>query len=213
MREQRTSGTRVGNLARSPRLLALVLGALVAAVPVVASAQEGESGGIAALGFNLPGLIAQLVNFTILMVILRLFLYRPFMRILDERKQRIAEGIEKAEEAASAASASESESARLIEEARAEARDFVARAQESAQELRTELETRARQDAEQIVSRARDEIALERDQAIQQLRGEFADLTIRAAERVVGQSLDREAHQRLIDETLVDSNFAGDGNN
>ena len=213
MREQRTFGTRVADRARSPRLLALALGALVAAVPVVASAQEAESGGIAALGFNLPGLIAQLVNFTILMVVLRLFLYRPFMRILDERKQRIAEGIEKAEQAASAASASESESARLIEEARAEARDFVARAQESAQELRTELETRARQDAEQIVSRARDEIALERDQAIQLLRGEFADLTIRAAERVVGQSLDRSAHQRLIDETLVDSNFAGDGNN
>ena len=212
MRDQRTSGRRTGSLARSPRLLALVFGALAAAVPATVSAQE-EATGIAALGFNLPGLIAQLVNFTILLVILRLFLYGPFMRILDERKQRIAEGIEKAEEAASAASASESESARLIEEARAEARDFVARAQESAQELRTELETRARQDAEQIVSRARDEIALERDQAIQLLRGEFADLTIRAAERVVGQSLDRDAHQRLIDETLVDSNFSGDGNN
>lgn len=211
MREQRTFGTRVTDRARSPRLLALALGALAAAVPVVASAQEAT--GIAALGFNLPGLIAQLVNFTILMVVLRIFLYRPFMRILDDRKQRIAEGIEKAEQAASAASASESESARLIEEARAEGRELVSRAQDSAQELRTELETRARQDAEQIVSRARDEIVLERDQAIQLLRGEFADLTIRAAERVVGQSLDREAHQRLIDETLVDSNFAGDGNN
>lgn len=212
MREQRTSGTRVGSLARSPRLLALILGALAAAVPTVAFAAP-EATGIAALGFNLPGLIAQLVNFTILMVVLRIFLYRPLMRVLDERKRRIVEGIEKAEQAASAASASESESARLIEEARAEARELVSRAQESAQELRTELETRARQDAEQIVSRARDEIALERDQAIQLLRGEFADLTIRAAERVVGQSLDRDAHQRLIDETLVDSNSFGDGNN
>jgi F-type H+-transporting ATPase subunit b len=197
---------------RSPRLLGLLAGGVAAATPAAVHAAE-ESGGIAALGFNVPGLIAQLVNFLILLILLRLFLYRPFMRILDERKQRIAEGLEKAEEAASAASASESESARLVEEARGEGRELVARAQESAQELRTELEARARQDADQIVTRAREAIEFERDQAIQQLRGEFADLTIRAAERVVGQSLDREAHQRLIDETLVDSSFSRDGNN
>lgn len=79
--------------------------------------------------------------------------------------------------------------------------------------MREELETQARADAEQIVSRARDEIVLEREQAIQQLRGEFADLTIRAAERVVGQSLDRAAHQRLIDEVLVEGNLGQDGSN
>ena len=88
---------------------------------------------------------------------------------------------------------------------RAEGQEAVRRAQESAARLREELEARARQDADQIVARAREEVALERDQAIEQLRREFADLTITAAERVINQSLDRQAHQRLIDEVLVNS--------
>ena len=77
--------------------------------------------------------------------------------------------------------------------------------------LRQELEDRARQDAEQILTRARQEVQAERDRAIQQLHQEFADLTIIAAERVIGQSLDRAAHQRLIDEVLVGDELANGG--
>ncbi len=58
-----------------------------------------------------------------------------------------------------------------------------------------------------MLERARTEIQLERDQAIAELRGEFADLTVSAAEKVIGQSLDRQAHQRLIDEVLAESTF------
>ena len=185
-------------------LWAPLLGVGLAMVPAVAAAQE-ESGGIAALGFNLPGLIQNLVNFTILLVVLRLFLYNPLFRVLDERKRRIQEGIDRASEAASTAAESEAEARRILEQARAEGQEAVRRAQDGAARLREELEARARQDADQIVARARDEIALERDQAIEQLRREFADLTITAAERVINQSLDRQAHQRLIDEVLVNS--------
>jgi F-type H+-transporting ATPase subunit b len=60
-----------------------------------------------------------------------------------------------------------------------------------------------------VLERATAEIQLERDRAIADLRGEFADITVRAAERVIGQSLDRQSHQRIIDETLAESNFGG----
>ncbi len=199
-------------LARWPsarsRFAAALAGASLAALPAVTQAQEAEgSGGIAALGFNLPGLIAQLINFALLLVVLRLFLYKPVLNLLDERKRRIQEGLERAEQAAEQALASEGEARRVVEEARAEGQQAVARAQEAAQRLRVELEERARADADQIVQRAREEVRTERDQAIQQLRAEFTDLTIAAAERVIGQSLDRAAHQRLIDEVLVTSEF------
>ena len=191
---------------------ALVAGAFLAALPAVVLAQEHEGpSGIAALGFNLPGLIAQLINFGVLLLILRLFLYKPVLNLLDERKRRIQEGLERAEQAAEQALASEGEARRAIEEARAEGQQAVARAQEAAQRLRAELEERARADADQIVERAREEVRAERDQAIRQLRAEFTDLTIAAAERVIGQSLDRAAHQRLIDEVLVTSEFGQGG--
>ena len=189
-------------------LRAVTLGVALACTPALALAQEPEEPtGIAALGFNLPGLIAQLINFGILLVILRLFLYKPVLRILDERRARIEEGLNRAEQAAVQASASQDEARRVIDEARGEARELVASAQDAAARLRAELEERARTDANSIVTRARDEIQTERDQAIEQLRREFADLTIAAAEQVIGQSLDRAAHQRLIDETLVNSDL------
>ena len=193
------------------RAAAVVAGLLLATAPGLALAQEEESGGIAALGFNLPGLVAQLVNFLILLIVLRLFLYRPLLRILDQRRERIQEGLSRAEQAAEQASASEDEARRVMEKARAEGREAVQASQEAAARLRQELEDRARQDAEQIVVRARQEVQAERDRAIQQLHQEFVDLTIIAAERVIGQSLDRAAHQRLIDEVLVGSELSDGG--
>jgi len=194
------------------RLAAVAVGVAFAALPASAMAAEG-SGGISALGFNLPGLVAQLINFTILLVVLRLFLFRPIVNMLDERKRRIEEGLVKSEEAASMAEASEQQSQQVLAEARAEAQRLLAGAQETASQLRAELEEQARADAERIRTDAQASIRSERDQAIRALRLEFADLTIRAAERVVGQSLDRDAHQRLIDGVLVDSSFGQDGNN
>ena len=55
--------------------------------------------GIGALGFNLPALVAQLINFVLLLVIFRLLLYKPLLKMLDERKQRIQEGLEACDEA------------------------------------------------------------------------------------------------------------------
>ncbi len=194
------------------RVSALVVGLTAAAMPLVASAAE-ESGGIAALGISLPGLVTQLINFAILLVVLRLFLWGPILKMLDERKQRIEEGLRASEAAASAAEQSQVAARAALEDARAEGRDLVARAQETAGRLRSELETQARADADRIVERARQEMEQERLQAVQALRAEFADLTVRAAERVVGQSLDRSAHQRLIDEVMVNSDFGRDASN
>src|SRR5690606_21838534 len=144
--------------------------------PASAGAAE-SSGGIAALGVNLPGLIAQLVNFTILLIVLRLSLFKPIMKVVDERKRRIEEGLQASERAADAAEASQEEPRRALEEARAEGRELIQRTQETAARLREELETQARRDAEQIVQRTRAEMELESQRAIQALRAEFADLT------------------------------------
>ena len=196
-----------------PRIAALGIGLAAAAMPLVAHAEEEGASGIAALGISLPGLVTQLVNFTILLVVLRLFLWGPILKMLDERKRRIEEGLHASEAAAEAAAESQVAAQAALEEARAEGRALVATAQETAGRLRTELETQARADADRIVERARQEMEQERLQAVQALRAEFADLTVRAAERVVGQSLDRGAHQRLIDEVLVNSDFGRDGSN
>ncbi len=162
------------------------------------------------LGLNLPVLVAQLVNFFLLLVLLRIFLYKPILEMLDRRAERIREGAAAAEQSKEQASQADADVAKQLEEARQQGQALLAQAQEAATRIQEEGRSQARQESATLLERARNEIQLERDQAIAELRGEFADLTVSAAEKVIGQSLDHQAHQRLIDEVLAESTF-GEG--
>ena len=163
--------------------------------------------GITDLGINLPVLLFQIVNFTFLLLVLRLVVYKPVLKMLDERKARIQEGLSAADRGREQAIEAERQAAEALAAARREGQDIVANAQQIAQRLQEEGRAQALQQQETMLERARNEIQLERDAAIDHLRREFADLTISAAEKVIGQSLDRTAHQRLIDQALSESNF------
>ena len=160
-----------------------------------------------ALGLNVPVLIAQLVNFFLLLVLLRIFLYKPILNMLAQRAKRVKEGLEAAEQSIERAAQADQEVAQQLEQARQQSQANIAKAQEAANRIQEEARSQARRDAEVLLERARSEIQLERDQAIAELRREFADLTVSAAEKVIGQSLDHQAHRRLIDEVLAESTF------
>jgi F-type H+-transporting ATPase subunit b len=164
---------------------------------------------VEALGLNLPQLIAQVVNFFILLVILRLVAYKPILKMLDERKQRIAEGLNAAEIARAEAASAQANIQAQLDVARKEGQEIVANAQNIATRIQADAREQSTRDREASLERARAEIQMERDRAIADLRGEFADITVKAAEKVINQSLDRQAHQRVIDETLAESNFSG----
>ncbi|HXK33785.1 MAG TPA: F0F1 ATP synthase subunit B [Dehalococcoidia bacterium] len=164
--------------------------------------------GIADLGINLPVLIAQLVNFTVLLVVLRLVAWGPLMKMLDERRERIRESLEAADRAKAQVAESQRQVQEQVEAGRREAQQLIAQAQEIAGRIQADARSQAQADAEAMLARARNEIQLERDQAIAELRKEFADMTISAAEKVINSSLDRQQHRRLIDEALAQSSFA-----
>jgi F-type H+-transporting ATPase subunit b len=159
------------------------------------------------LGLNLPLLLAQVINFFIVLVALRLFLYKPILGMLDRRAERIREGLQAADRSKEQAAEAEQEVARQLGEARHQGQALVAQAQDAANRIQEEARGQARREAESLLERARSEIQLERDQAIAELRKKFADLTVSAAEKVIGQSLDRQGHQRLIEEVLAESTF------
>jgi F-type H+-transporting ATPase subunit b len=163
--------------------------------------------GIADLGINLPVLIAQLVNFTILLVVLRLVAWGPLTKMLDERREKIRESLEAADQAKAQVAESGRQAQESMDAARREGQQLIAQAQEIGNRLQADARSQAQSDAEAILVRARAEIQLERDTAIADLRKEFADLTISAAEKVINSSLDKNAHKRLIDEALAQSSF------
>ena len=159
------------------------------------------------LGLNLPLLLAQIINFLIVLVALRMFLYKPVLGMLEQRAQRVREGLQAADRSKEQAAEAEQEVAQQLDEARRQGQSLIAQAQEASSRIQEESRSAARREAEALLERARSEIQLERDQAIAELRKEFADITVTAAEKVIGQSLDRQGHQRLIEGVLAESTF------
>ncbi len=168
-------------------------------------------GGIGALGFNLPSLIAQFINFAILLILVGWASKRFLFPLLDERRKRIQEGLEASEEAKKRLAQTETETAAELEKARQEGQGLIGQAQQMSARIPEEARQSARAEGETLLERARSEIQLERDAAIADLRREFADLTITAAERVIRRSLDRKAHRELIEEVLAEAPQGGDG--
>ncbi len=168
-----------------------------------------EAEGIGALGINLPGLVAQLINFGILLILFTWLTRRFLFPMLDERKKRIEEGLEASEEAKSRLSETETEVAAEMSRGRQEAQAIITQAQQASSRIQDEAQEASRADSDQMIERARQEIQLERDAAISDLRKEFADLTITAAERVIRRSLDRKAHGEIIEEVLADAPTGG----
>lgn len=158
-----------------------------------------------ALGINLPGLIAQIINVLLLLLLLSATLYKPVLNKLDERSLRIKESLGAAERARQDATQAQANIQAQLDAARREGQVLIEQASKAAELVRTEIEQTARREAEAIIERAKVDFELEKQKAIADLRGQFADLTILAAGKVINESLDTARHQRLIQEVLEQS--------
>jgi F-type H+-transporting ATPase subunit b len=162
-------------------------------------------GGFADIGINLPLLVAFIVNFVILFGLLGLFLYKPVMKMLDERSKRIKESMERIEATKEEYAHAGEEVKRLISKAREDGQALVSQATQTGERLKEEAREGARKEAQAIVDRTRAELEEERDRIIDDLRREFVDISISAAEKVIKETLDKERHRKLIEEALEES--------
>ena len=157
------------------------------------------------LGINVWTLAAQIVNFLILLLLLYFFAYKPVLKMLDERSRKIKESMEEVQKVKEQSAQTEEEFKKKIEAAGKEGQEMIARAMRTGEEARQRAQAEAKQEAQSLVEKARAEIQLERNETIGELRQEFADLTVVAAEKVIGKSLDKEAHRQIIDQVLDES--------
>ncbi len=155
-----------------------------------------------ALGINLGYLISQIVNFTLLAVLLYFVAYKPILRMLDERSARIKQGLEDAELASRRAAEMEQEFEQRLAEARKEGQEIVAQATQMSEKARQEILATAREEARAQVEKAKEEIARERELAMSELRQQVADLSLSISEKVIGEALDQQRQRDLIAEFL-----------
>jgi F-type H+-transporting ATPase subunit b len=179
----------------------LAIGGTGAGGAIALSAAETASG----LQINLFWIIVSALNFVILLVILAVFAFRPLQRMLAERRARIEEGLRDAEQARRDRESAETERVAALQEARREANEILARAQKVAQETRDADIAATKAELERLRERAAAEIESEKQRAITELRNEVADLALKAASKVVGETLTGERERRLVEEFLTET--------
>ena len=153
-----------------------------------------------ALGINLGLLIVQLIAFTIVMLTLNAWVYKPMLDMMETRKKKIGQGLEDARVAAEARANAEKDAAKIIAEAQAEASKVVREATERAEVASKDVRVTAEAEATKAREAALAEAELERGRILGDLRGQVAALAIAAANKLVGETLDEKKQRALLDE-------------
>lgn len=150
------------------------------------------------LGINLGYLITQILGIIVLITLLGAFVYKPMLKVLDERKARIAKGLEDARQAEIARENADAEAKRILDEARAEAANVRREATVAAEVSAKAIEAKAREDSKAIVAAAGQEAIEERNRILADLRSQVAAISVAAAYKMVGVSLDENRQRELI---------------
>jgi F-type H+-transporting ATPase subunit b len=151
-----------------------------------------------ALGINIGYLLIQIFSFLILLLALKGWLYTPILNVLEERKAKIAKGLEDARQAAIARDSADAEARKILDAARSEAARLRAEAAVQAEETAKSIEARAHEEARQIVASAQEDAEGERNRILADLRGQVASIAIAAASKLVGEALDEKRQHELI---------------
>jgi F-type H+-transporting ATPase subunit b len=156
-------------------------------------------------------LIVGVVCFAILFVFMWKWVLPAINKTLEERRHQIQGQMEEAEAARTGADKLLAEYREQLANARDEGNRLIEEARKTADQLRRDLQAKAEQESEATVARAQEEIRAERDRVFQELRHQVGEIAVDLASRVVGQSLDKAAHDRLIDEYIDSVASSGNG--
>lgn len=147
-------------------------------------------------------LIAQVLNFFILLFILKKFAYKPLLDLMEARRQRVVSDIENAEKNRVASEELKAEYEKQLAEVKHEAQVIMDKANKLANETREEIIAQARAEQERLIEAARDQIAREQQKAMMELRNEVASLSMLVATQIVGKSMDEQKDKQIIADVL-----------
>lgn len=153
-----------------------------------------------ALGINLGYILMQILLFVILMMVLKGYLYEPVINSLEERKAKIAKGLEDARQAAIARDNADADAKKILDEVRADAARQRQEAAAAAEEQAKSIIAAANEEAKQVVANASNEAEEERNRILADARGQIASIAIAAANKLVGEGLDETKQRAMVDD-------------
>jgi F-type H+-transporting ATPase subunit b len=152
-------------------------------------------------GLSVPNLIAQIIIFIIVYTILKKKAFGPIIAMLEQRKQRIADGESKLDKIAKDLAEAEKNAQSIVDKANADAERMVKEAGDSAKALADKKAQDAQHEAGQIMAKAREAATLEHEQLMSQLKREFGRMVSDATSRVTGKVLNTDDQSRINRET------------
>jgi F-type H+-transporting ATPase subunit b len=154
-----------------------------------------------AFGWNPVLFFSQVISFVIVAVLLRRFAYKPILAVLEERRQRIEEGLLNAEKIKTQLAEAEQRYAEILAKANADAQKMIDQARASGAHLAERKEQEAIVAAEQIVAKAREASAIEHERTMTELKRELGRLVVDTTAKVTGKVLTNEDQRRLQEES------------
>lgn len=169
---------------------------------LVTAGGGGQIGEIArTFGVDWTHLIAQIVSFCIVCILLQRFAYKPVLKMLEERRQQIAQGQANAEQIKAELSRTESRRQEMLDQANTQANKLIEEARAAAARVQEQETQKAIAAAEQVMVKAQEASAQERTRMLAQLKSEFGRLLVETTATVTGKILTPEDQQRLSEET------------
>lgn len=155
-----------------------------------------------ALGVNLTQFVFYLINFLILVGLLTKFLYKPFLNLMDTRKQSIRDALDNAELTNRRADEKMENYNRQIAKVEEEGREIIKQAKVRAESQAADIIEDAHTKAEAIMVSAEKQIERERQKALDDMKQQVAVLALMAAEKIVERSIGQVGQDQIVDEII-----------
>lgn len=149
-------------------------------------------------------LVGQILVFGVLVWFIRQFLWDPILRMLEDRKKRVADGLAAAERGHHEKELADRRAKEVLQEARAQAASLLDQAHRRADEIIDESKENARVEGERLITAARAEIDQEVNRAKEQLRKEVATIALKGASRILRREVNAKVHNDILTELMAD---------
>ena len=153
-------------------------------------------------GVDWSHLISQIISFSIVCLVLYRFAYKPILKMLEERRRQIAQGLADTEKIRTELAETESQRQEVLLQANAQATKFIEEAHDAAARVKQQEIQKAIAAGEQILSKSREAAAQEHARMLLDLRREVGHLVVQAAATVTGRILTPEDQKRMAEETV-----------
>lgn len=154
------------------------------------------------LGINIKLLVAQIINFLVLLFVLYKFAYGPVLKMLENRTKKIEKGLKDAEDAKNKLVEIAEREKKILAEARNEAQKIIKKSEDVALKNARDIEVSAKEQSKKILAEAKVQIEQEKNKAVKDAKSEIADLVVRATEKIIDEKMNSAKDKELIEKAI-----------